>query len=526
MRSSTGPAAAGSTATAGPTAVVRTTAGPVAGLRQSFGTVFRGVPYAAAPVGAGRFAAPSAPRPWTAVRDATGPGPTAPQPVRDLFGTLDLSPYFGPGWRRGRDYLTVDLWCPARDGERLPPAGAPVLVFVHGGGFVAGSTGAPLYDGAAFARDGVLLVTVNYRLGVPGFLHLPDAPDNRGLLDVLAALRWVRDNIAGFDGDPAEVTLMGQSAGGILVAGVLADPASRGLIRRAVVQSGSGTAAFTPAQADVVTGAVGRELALRPTARTLAEVGDERLVELMPRLTGLDLGVTGHHDPLGGITPFSLVLEQQPAAAVAAGAGHDVDLLIGSNLDEGSLYLAPPGLLATTTAADVRATAARFHARPDDVVAAYRARHPGASTAQLRTAILGDGLFGTGTRRLTAAHAAHDGVGVTFAYEFAWRSDALDGQLGASHVMELPFVFDRVDLPALHGPDALLGTAPPPADLVDRMHGAWVRFAASGDPGWPAHEPDRQHVHRFTGPAQVRPPGARTDTDGPAATERAGSGRR
>lgn len=397
-----------------------------------------------------------------------------------------MSPYFGPGWQRGTDYLTVDIWAPP---TRADPV--PVMVFVHGGGFVAGSVNSALYDGTAFARDGVILVTVNYRLGIPGFLHLPDAVDNRGLLDVQAALRWVRDNIAAFGGDPGNVTLFGQSAGAILVGGVLADPGSAGLVRRAIVQSGSGLGAFTREQASIVTAAVGRELGVEPRVATLAGISDERFVALVPRLAGLDLRTPGRHDPLGGITAFSLVLDAQPAETIAVGkggiaasTGGGVDLLIGTNLDEGALYLAPVGLLAGSTDADVRATAARFHPDPDEAVRAYRQARPGASAAELRTAILGDGLFGTGTQRLAEAHARH---GPTWAYIFTWRSTALGGLLGASHVMELPFVFDQLHLPALHGPQALLGDAAVPGELATDVHGAWIRFATTGDPGWPRY---------------------------------------
>ncbi|MFD5628490.1 carboxylesterase/lipase family protein [Streptomyces sp. NPDC127072] len=479
------------------TVTVTTTSGPVRGRRDGDMTVFLDVPYSAPPVGRGRFAAPAPHEPWAGVRDATRPGPTAPQPTRDSFGTLDMSPYFDPGWQRGDDYLTVNIWAPRPTGPTRP-----VMVFVHGGGFVAGSGRGPLYDGTAFARGGVVLITVNYRLGIPGFLHLPDAPDNRGMLDVLAALRWVQENAGHFGGDPDNVTLFGQSAGAIIVGGVLADPASSGLMRRAIIQSGTGTGAFTPEQADMVTAAVGRELDLEPTAGTLAEVPDERFVAATAALTGLDLRTSTHHDPLGGITSFSLVGEQQPATAVAAGQGGEVDLLIGANLDEGSLYLAPLGLLTDTTETDVLDTAARFHSDPAEAVRACRARHPSASAAELRTAVLGDGLFKAGTRRMAAAHASAV-TGGTYCYEFVWRSDALDGQLGASHVMELPFVFDRLALPSLHGPRGLLGGTEPPAPLAAGMHRSWIRFAATGDPGWPGYEGAGGHIQRIGAAGQA-----------------------
>ncbi|SDK84411.1 para-nitrobenzyl esterase [Lentzea albidocapillata subsp. violacea] len=469
-------------------AIVTTTSGPIRGRAHEHGTVYLSVPYAAPPVAGARFTEPGPHPGWTEVREATQRGATAPQPVRDRFGVLDMSPFFGPGWLRGDDYLTVNVWAPRQDGPH------PVMVFVHGGGFIAGSSHAPLYDGSAFARDGVVLVSVNYRLGASGFLHLPDAPDNRGLLDVRAALGWVRDNIHNFGGDTGNVTLFGQSAGAIIVGGLLADPLSSGLFQRAIVQSGSGTATFTPEQASIVTAAVGHELGFAPTAASLADVPDERLVALLPRLNDLDLRTSSHHDPLGGITRFGLVTQDQPAAAVAAGHGADVDLLIGSNLDEGSLYLAPLGLLEATTDADVHAAAARFHPDPDAAVRAYRQQHPSAGPAELRVVILGDGLFRSGTRALATAHATAT-PGRTYHYEFGWRSDAIGGQLGASHVMELPFVFDRLSLTTLHGPNALLGKAEAPAGLASSMHQTWVRFAETGNPGWRSHDPVDGYVH-------------------------------
>jgi para-nitrobenzyl esterase len=433
--------------------VVRTPAGAVRGLRDTFGERYRAIPYAQAPTGAGRFGEP-APHPgWSGVRDGTGPGPTAPQPVRD-FGRLDLTPYFGPGWVRGADYLTVDVRTPAADGGHRP-----VMVFVHGGGFVTGSARAALYDGRAFARDGVVLVTVQYRLGVPGFLALDGAPDNRGLLDVLLALRWVQDTIARFGGDPGNVTVFGQSAGATLVGALLATAGAKGLFRRAIMQSGSGTGAFTPEQARRVTTAAAAALGTAPSASAFAGMPDERFLEALPALSGLDLRTDTAADPLVGLSPFSLVLPTQPADALTA---DQVDLLIGTNTEEGNLYLVPQGKPGSTTEA----------------------------------AALGAALFGHGTARLADAHARL-APGRTHVYSFGHRSTAFDGRLGAAHTVELPFVFDLADEPWLHGETGLLGPDRAPEGLADRVHRTWVEFAKTGDPGWPAHTTSDPVTHRF-----------------------------
>jgi para-nitrobenzyl esterase len=471
--------------------VVHTTEGAVRGRRDADASVFLNIPYAAAPLGADRFAPPRSHAPWSGIRDATVPGPTAPQPRRDAFGELDMSPYFGDGWVRGEDYLTVNVWTPDTGGRDLP-----VMVFVHGGGFVAGSTRSALYDGSSFARDGVVLVTLNYRLGVPGFLHLPDAPDNRGLLDVIAALRWVRENITNFGGNPNAVTLFGQSAGATIVGGVLAAPESRGLFARAIIQSGSGIGAFTRTQSSLVANRLAEVLAIDPTAAAFAAIPDERIVAAMAELAGVDLAIDGLFDPLVGLSAFSIVRDEQPADAVAAGASADVDLLVGRNSEEGNLYLAPLGRLTPSTAADVHAAAARSHNDPDMLVKIYRSERPQASPGELRSAIMGDALFGAGTRRLADAHAAH-AVSRTHVYEFAWRSNSLSGELGATHAMELPFVFDRIGVPQLHGPTAILGTDEPPAELAARMHAAWIRFAKTGDPGWAEYDRDRRPTMRI-----------------------------
>ncbi|AQS71495.1 carboxylesterase/lipase family protein [Streptomyces pactum] len=466
--------------------VVTTAQGAVRGLRQDDGTAtFLNIPYAAPPMGAGRFAPPQPHELWDGVRDATVPGPNAPQSERKL-GSIDMAPYFGAGWSRGEDYLTVNVFQPT-----AADSGLPVMVFVHGGGFVAGSTRSALYDGSAFARDGVVLVTLNYRLGIAGFLDIPGAPANRGLLDVVAALRWVRKNIAAFGGDPDNVTLFGQSAGATVVGGILATLEVAGLFRRAIVQSGSGLGAFSSEQAARVTKAAAEELGIEPHTDAFADISDERLVEAASRLVGIDLRTETHHDPLIGLSPFSLVLDTQPAVSVAAGLSADVDLLVGTNTEEGNLYLVPVDKHATSTAGDVDDTAARSHPKPAQLVETYRSTRPEASFGELRSAIMGDALFGAGSWALAGAHAAHP-RSATFSYEFAWRSRALDGDLGATHAMELPFVFDIAELPQLSGEGALLGPDKPPADLAARTHEAWIRFARTGNPGWDQYDTTRR----------------------------------
>jgi para-nitrobenzyl esterase len=185
--------------------------------------------------------------------------------------------------------------------------------------------------------------------------------------------------------------------------------------------------------------------------------------------------------------------QRQPAEAVAAGRGAGVDLLVGTNTEEGNLHLAPFGNLSTSTAANVDAAAARSHPRPARLVETYRRARPRASAGELRSAIMGDALFGAGTRRLADAHAGSASA-APYRCSFTWRSSALGGRLGATHAVELPFVFDVTGLPSLHGPDAILGPDEPPADLATRM---WTAFAATGDPGWDRYDTARRATMRI-----------------------------
>ncbi len=476
--------------------IVTTEYGPVRGAASAGYRTFFDIPYAEGPEGAARFAAPAPPTPWSEPRDATAFGPTAPQPSMDgAAGPLDVSPYFGPGWVRGDDYLTVNVWRPEAGN------GLPVMVLIPGGGLIAGSAGASLYNGRTFARDGVVLVAVNHRLGIPGFLDLDGAPRNRGLLDVLGALRWVNRNIAAFGGDPDNVTLFGESAGAILVGAVVAEAGSEQLIRRAILQSGTADAAFTPEQAARVTSAAAMALGVEPTAAAFADIPDDRLVAAFPSLTEPDLATATHRDPTVGLNPIALVADVQPRQRIAEGAGAGIELLVGTNAEEGRFYLAPSGVIATTTETELADLAAAVHDDAQRLVAAYRAAHPGATPGDLRALILGDALFVHGSRELADAHAAAGAA--TFAYRFDAPSSALGGALGAAHVVELPFVFDDVDDERLGGERGLLGPEPADRALAASVHRAWVDFATHGDPGWPRYLPSGRRTMVFSSRSEV-----------------------
>lgn len=453
---------------------------------------FLGIPYAAAPTGARRFGLPE-PVSWRGEREGREFGPTAPQMSTDRPGAPDLKAIVGPGWVPGDDYLTVNVWTPD------PAAtGLPVLVFVHGGAFTIGSAGATGYDGTTFARDGVVLVTLNYRVGAIGFATLTGAPANRGLRDQIAALHWVREHIGSFGGDPDNITLSGESAGAMCVDALLA-AAPPGLFRRAISQSGGASHSLTPAQAGVTSAALAAHLGVPATAEAFAELPDQALVGGLASVSRppLDLRVAGVADPMMGMAPVSTVIDgdllhRQPVAEVRDGASADVDLLVGNNADEMNLYLAAmPG--PPVGEDGLRAAVSALHPDPDRVIEAYRSAGRGVAAGELLSAIGTDYLFAVPTARLADAHAPHPGG--TWRYEFTWRSPAFDGRLGACHGLELPFVFDgvgRVD----YGSFGVVADEET-RHLAQRTHAAWVAFARDGDPGWPRYTVERRAVRRI-----------------------------
>ncbi|MFE5907824.1 carboxylesterase/lipase family protein [Streptomyces wedmorensis] len=456
----------------------RTRGGVLRGALRDGVASFLGVPYARGPVGALRFRAPEPVGPWEGVREATAFGPTAPKrPYAPPLDALLPDPEVA-----GDDCLNLNVWAPWRgSAPDAPEGGRPVMVWIHGGSLVHGSSSVPVYDGTAFARDGVVLVSVNYRLGIEGFGVLPDAPANLGLRDQIAALAWVRENVAAFGGDPERVTVFGESAGAISIAALLASPLARGLFRRAVLQSGA-PMALPLDRARRTTEAVAARLGVAATAEALARVDGERLLAAQTEVTGKGSPLTGGHS--FQIAVDGEVLPRDPAEALAAGASDGVDVLMGTTTEEYRLWFVPGGTVDRVGSVGQRLVLWKTGV-PSRTARVYRAGRTGEKPGEVLGALATDKLLRIPLNRLADARLRSGAPGGTYLYEFAWRSPVLG--LGACHALELGFVFDTLDRPetrALTGPDA-------PQGLATAMHAAWVAFAATGDPGWRAWDPAR-----------------------------------
>ncbi|CCH31136.1 carboxylesterase family protein [Actinosynnema sp. NPDC047251] len=461
------------------TITVDTAHGRVSGIAEAEFARFQGIPYAAPPTGPNRFGAPVPPRPWSGVLPAHGFGPPAPRPVGGSFDEIlsGLDPVPGDGW------LNLNVWTPDVTGS------SPVLVWIHGGAFLRGSSAGTMYDGAAFAEAGVVLVSFNYRLGVEGFGYVADAPvpANRGLLDQIAALEWVRDNIAGFGGDPDNVTVFGESAGAMSILTLLS--LDLGLFHRAIAQSGSAHVVQTAADAALVTGEIALALGVPPTAEGLSGVDTADLVAAQTLVHNLVVG-TADAGKYGESTiqtcGMSLVpvvdgdlVRVRPIDAIAAGAGQDVPLVIGTTTEEHRYFVLsqsweglPVGAWVQRLAAYGVPDPARFY---DQYAEGTTARYPRDTPAEVFSAVMTDRLFRIPSLRVAEARKGH---APTYVYDFGWRTPVPSvggGALGACHVVELPFVWHTL---GASGVDELVADGPVP--LADEVNGRWVEFAATG----------------------------------------------
>ncbi|MGW5238815.1 carboxylesterase/lipase family protein [Monashia sp. NPDC004114] len=429
--------------------------------------VWRGIPYAELPE---RFGAPQRASAWAGIREALRFGPPPPQP--GIFGMDTLAADGDQGVEGGDDWLTVNVWSPEVDGR------LPVMVWIQGGAYTFGMSGLPEYDGSNLARDGVVVVTFNYRVGLEGFGYVEGLPANRGLLDQVAALEWVQANIGAFGGDPDRVTVFGQSAGGGSVAALLAMPRAAGLFHRAIAQSVPGTF-FTPRLAADITRACAAELGLEAAAG-LPTVDPDLLPSAGDALSG---HLAEHADRWGraahALIPFAPVVDGDVLPTTPwQGLTGDVELMVGHTRHEQRLLTLISGQLGTISEAQADETAEIFGPDPQR----YREAFP--DPQELYEVVRSDWLFRMPSLHLAEAQLAAGGR--AHLYELTWPAPGMGGVLGACHGLDVPLVFGNL---TLGQPAMLIGDPTPEAvALSEQMRRAWTAFATTGDPGWPSYD--------------------------------------
>ena len=456
--------------------------GKVQGKAAPNGTVaFKGIPYATPPVGELRFKPPLPPKPWAGTLDASDFGKAAPQP-QDALESISPS-------QQSEDCLNLNIWTPGADKSRRP-----VMVFIHGGGWTEGSGRVAVYDGAALAgRGDVVVVTLNYRLGALGFLYLGEAggteyaqSGNLGLLDQAAALKWVATNISAFGGDPGKITVFGESAGSISVCALMGMPAARGLFRRAIAQSGALNTVRNADYAYSVTGRFMKHAGVTDVAG-LKVLSATRIIRAQKALMDEEF----QSGTLFGPVIDGSVLPEPPLHAVAAGNAAGVDLLIGTNLDEVRAWTRRIPLLDRLSLKTILPSFPMLQrvlgSSVDSIEAGYRSRRPGATDGDITMAVGTDVLFRVPAIRVAEAQSAKQPG--TWMYLFTWPSPVSE-RLGSCHGIELPFVFGNLEEP---GMEKFIGKNPP-RKLAETMQDTWTAFARTGNPnnesvpGWKAYD--------------------------------------
>ncbi|MFC9438648.1 carboxylesterase/lipase family protein [Nocardia sp. NPDC057030] len=462
-------------------AEIRTAAGVVRGRWEGGVAVFRGIPYAESPVGARRFAAPVAARSWTGVRAVLEFGPSVSQPG---------SPWTGDAG----NCLTLNVWSPD------PGAvGLPVLVWIHGGRYLEGTSGNPHQDGALLAGTGTVVVSMNYRVGVEGFAYVAGAPNNRGILDQVVALRWVRENVAAFGGDPGNVTVFGQSAGAGCIAALLTMPLAKGLFRRAIAQSVPGTY-FSEGLAAAISATIAEELGVHATIGELAGIHPRALIEATEAVLRKMPDRVESWGPMALTpTPFSPVVDgdvlaDSPWRSLAAGAARDIDLLVGHTRDEYRLF--NPLFGTEVTDAQLAETLDRFAPTPNGS-AGYRALYPEATPGELHELVNCDWLFRMPSLHLADAHQA--GGGRAWNYELCW---SYHPDHGASHSLDVLLVFGTLSLDDVRDQSA---DAEEALRVGDHMRSDWLDFATTGHPGWSPYDPGSRSTRVYIDEPITRP---------------------
>jgi len=482
--------------------VVSTVSGSVEGYQQDGLSVFKGIPYATPPVGENRWLKPQRIS-WPGVRETKRYGNDAPQNVSAMDGMLGAAP---EPPEQGEDCLYLNIWTPATD-----DAARPVMVWIHGGGFTIGAGSQLLYDGALLASKGdVVIVTINYRLGALGFMNLNEitggaiaATGNEGLLDQTAALEWVRENIAVFGGDPGNVTIFGESAGGMSVGSLLALPEAKGLFHKAIPQSGACHTAITKQESVRVAQAFLDILKIEPAdTAALMNVSVEDLLAAQAKLA-LEAGKLN----LPGMS-FQPVIDGEvlpckPIQAIADGFAKGVPVLAGSILEEWKLFSALNPALKNLSEEKLRESVAELSPQHVDEIISIYTKHlqdlgKSAQPADIQTAITTDRVFRMPAIQLLEKQKPHEEK--TYSYIFDWESPALGGILGACHAVELGFVFGTYDK---NGAENFFGQGMDADKLSAATVTAWLNFARNGDPSggevgdWPVYDSETRATMVF-----------------------------
>ena len=484
------------------TPVVETEAGKVQGLEQGGIDAFLGVRYAAPPLGDLRFQPPAKPEAWEGVADATGygapcmqlysaSGPTESEMTRRIQAIFPTST---EAKMDNEDCLFLNVWTPAAgDGKKRP-----VMVWFHGGGYAYGSGNWPAYNGRNLAEKGdVVVVTVNHRLNAFGYLNLAEkfgedfaASGNVGNLDLVRSLEWVRDNIAGFGGDPDNVTIMGESGGGSKVSHLMAMPAADGLFDKAVIQSGPGVFSGKPAEAADYAGKI-LEAAGVETLDDLRTIRSDQIVEAVRKATPADSAM-GRGPQFGPIADGTII-PRDPFLPAAPEQARDIPVLIGYNKDEMTLFLAAQPWFGRLTEGTLDAMTGAMGEQAVAAVAAYRKRYPDYSPTHLAAIAMGT-RFVRGTY-LLADQQAKTASAPLYVYRLTWETPIGGGMLRTPHTLDIPLMFDNAKESA-----ALVGTGEDAQTMADMMSDAWIAFAKTGTPSsallpeWKPYTPSARNV--------------------------------
>ncbi len=468
------------------TSIIETKSGKVQGNIKNGIQIFKGIPYAEPPLGELRFNPPIERKPWEDVLNATKYGPCSFQ------GYTLLEEWFGKLKPESEDCLTLNIWTPNTDNSKRP-----VMFWIHGGAFIMGGGIDPIYDGSALAQRGdVVVVTINYRLGAHGNLYIPGVTANVGQLDQILALKWVQNNIKLFGGDPNNVTIFGESAGGYAVVTLAAMPAAKGFFNRIIAQS---SPFIDPSVNTKFTKSLMRKLKIKGIdINALREIAPEKIVEAQNKITGEISSALAFRPLIDGDT-----LPIHPLKAFQNGDCKDIDFMIGTNLEEAKMFTAFDPSFSKMSDDDMEKTMIAFLSmagvdknKAETIINTYKKAREGKSSAEIRevmNAMLTDSMFRISTIHLLEAQRQHQPN--TYNYIFTWPSPGFDGALGACHAIELPFVFGTLDLP---GMDQFAGAGQDAKALSEKIMDAWIAFAHSGNPNhkgipdWPSYDKEKR----------------------------------